>query len=139
MRDVLQKATSGYDSSSNICVTCLSLCIKWMLVLLFVVSRLIFSTSFPNYILILVITLQIDLMKYDPKASATGKSVSCDEEFCLLNTPYSDCRTGMPCYFQVSYGDGSSTAGFFVKDDIQFEQVSGDLQTTLMNGSISFG
>lgn len=83
--------------------------------------------------------LGIDLMTYDPKASANGKSVSCDEEFCMLNTPYSDCRTGMPCDFQVSYGDGSSTAGFFVKDDIQFEQVSGDLQTTSMNGSIAFG
>ncbi|MCD7447277.1 hypothetical protein HAX54_026396 [Datura stramonium] len=83
--------------------------------------------------------LGIDLMSYDSKASATGKSVFCDEEFCMLNTPYSDCSAGRPCDFQVSYGDGSSTAGFFVKDNIQFDQVSGDLKTTSMNGSIAFG
>lgn len=83
--------------------------------------------------------LGINLMTYDSKASASGKSVSCDEEFCMLNSPYSDCKTGMPCHFQVSYGDGSSTAGFFVKDNIQFDQVSGDLKTTSMNGSIAFG
>ncbi|XP_060212458.1 aspartic proteinase 36-like [Lycium barbarum] len=83
--------------------------------------------------------LGIDLMSYDSKASATGKSVKCDEEFCMLNTPYSDCKTGMPCDYQVSYGDGSNTAGYFVKDDIQFDQVSGDLKTTSMNGSIAFG
>lgn len=78
-------------------------------------------------------------MRYDPKASASGKSVSCDEEFCMLNTRFSDCKTGMPCDFQVTYGDGSATAGFFVKDNIQFDQVSGDLKTKSMNGSISFG
>lgn len=83
--------------------------------------------------------LGIDLMRYDPKASASGKSVSCDEEFCMLNTRFSDCKTGMPCDFQVTYGDGSATAGFFVKDNIQFDQVSGDLKTKSMNGSISFG
>ncbi|KAJ8542312.1 hypothetical protein K7X08_017178 [Anisodus acutangulus] len=83
--------------------------------------------------------LGIDLMSYDSKASTTGKTVKCDEEFCMLNTPYSDCKAGMPCDYQVSYGDGSNTAGFFVKDDIQFDQVSGDLKTTSMNGSIAFG
>ncbi|KAF3621486.1 putative protein phosphatase 2C 33-like [Capsicum annuum] len=83
--------------------------------------------------------LGIDLMSYETKASATGRSVACDEQFCMLNTPYSDCKAGMPCHFQVSYGDGSKTAGFFVKDNIQFDQVSGDLKTTYMNGSITFG
>ncbi|XP_016442695.1 aspartic proteinase 36-like [Nicotiana tabacum] len=83
--------------------------------------------------------LGIDLTPYDLKASTTAKSVSCDEEFCMLNTPYSDCKVGMPCDYQVSYGDGSSTSGFFVKDDIRFDQVSGDLKTTSMNGSIAFG
>ncbi|CAN4105786.1 unnamed protein product [Withania somnifera] len=83
--------------------------------------------------------LGIDLTSYDPKASGTGKSVSCDEDFCMFNTPYADCKAGLPCDYQVSYGDGSTTSGFFVKDNIQFEEVSGDLKTTTMNGSISFG
>ncbi|XP_047256346.1 aspartic proteinase 36 isoform X2 [Capsicum annuum] len=86
-------------------------------------------------------SLGIDLMLYDLKASATGKTVSCDQDFCtaMFNAPYSECRVGSACEYQVTYGDGSSTSGYFVKDYIHFDQVSGDLQTTSINGSIAFG
>lgn len=86
-------------------------------------------------------SLGIELKLYDLKASSTGKSVSCDQDFCtdMFNAPYSDCRVGTPCEYQVTYGDGSSTSGYFVRDFIHFDQVSGDLQTTSMNGSIAFG
>ncbi|KAF3626382.1 hypothetical protein FXO38_29282 [Capsicum annuum] len=80
-------------------------------------------------------------MLYDLKASATGKTVSCDQDFCtaMFNAPYSECRVGSACEYQVTYGDGSSTSGYFVKDYIHLDQVSGDLQTTSINGSIAFG
>ncbi|XP_016515427.2 aspartic proteinase 36 [Nicotiana tabacum] len=86
-------------------------------------------------------SLGIDLTLYDLKASASGKTVSCDQDFCtdMFNAPYSDCRVGAPCEYQVTYGDGSSTSGYFVKDFIHFDQVSGNLKTTAMNGSIAFG
>lgn len=86
-------------------------------------------------------SLGIDLTLYDLKASASGKTVSCDQDFCtdMFNAPYSDCRVGAPCEYQVTYGDGSSTSGYFVKDFIHFDQVSGNLKTTSMNGSIAFG
>ncbi|KAL3523311.1 hypothetical protein ACH5RR_016145 [Cinchona calisaya] len=86
-------------------------------------------------------SLGIDLTLYDIKASSTGKSVSCDQDFCLnaFNAPSSDCKVGYPCEYSVTYGDGSSTGGYFVRDYARFNQVSGNLQTTTMNGTIVFG
>ncbi|XP_024991932.1 aspartic proteinase-like protein 2 isoform X2 [Cynara cardunculus var. scolymus] len=67
--------------------------------------------------------------------------VACDQEICIstLSGPNGDCKVGMYCSYSVTYGDGSSTMGYFVRDAVQLDQVSGDLQTTSMNGSIAFG
>lgn len=43
------------------------------------------------------------------------------------------------CQYGVTYGDGSSSLGYFVKDNIQLDRASGNLQTTPMNGSVAFG
>ncbi|XP_019193699.1 PREDICTED: aspartic proteinase-like protein 2 isoform X2 [Ipomoea nil] len=85
--------------------------------------------------------LGINLSLYDMKSSSTAKEVTCDQDFCttMFNAPYSDCKVGMPCEYQVTYGDGSRTAGYFVQDYIHFDQVTGNLQTKSMNGSIAFG
>ncbi|KAJ6674761.1 EUKARYOTIC ASPARTYL PROTEASE FAMILY PROTEIN [Salix viminalis] len=45
----------------------------------------------------------------------------------------------MSCPYLEIYGDGSSTAGYFVKDVVQYARVSGDLITTAANGSVIFG
>ncbi|CAK7340152.1 unnamed protein product [Dovyalis caffra] len=45
----------------------------------------------------------------------------------------------LPCQYNVVYGDGSSTAGYFVKDNLQFERVTGNQQTALSNGTVIFG
>jgi hypothetical protein len=45
----------------------------------------------------------------------------------------------MSCPYLEIYGDGSSTAGYFVKDVVQYARVSGDLKTTAANGSVIFG
>lgn len=45
----------------------------------------------------------------------------------------------MSCPYLEIYGDGSSTAGTFMRDIVQYAQVSGDLETTTANGSVIFG
>lgn len=89
----------------------------------------------------MVIVQQIKLAKYDPKGSSTGKLVTCDQDFCTstFSAPFADCKVGQLCEYSITYGDGSSTAGYFVRDNIHFNRASGNLQTTTMNGSIAFG
>lgn len=86
-------------------------------------------------------SLGMELTPYDLEESTTGKLVSCDEQFCLEvnGGPLSGCTTNMSCPYLQIYGDGSSTAGYFVKDYVQYDRVSGDLETTAANGSIKFG
>ncbi|KAL7587643.1 hypothetical protein Lser_V15G35673 [Lactuca serriola] len=78
---------------------------------------------------------------YDPKASTTAKIVSCDQGICssILKGAIGNCKVGTRCSYSVNYGDGSSATGYFVRDIVQLDRVSGDLQTTSMNGSIAFG
>ncbi|KAJ8774359.1 hypothetical protein K2173_011608 [Erythroxylum novogranatense] len=86
-------------------------------------------------------SLGIDLTLYNINESNTGKLVPCYEEFCyeVNGGPLSGCTANMSCPYLEIYGDGSSTAGYFVKDFVQYDSVSGDLQTTSANGSIIFG
>ncbi|KAJ9546113.1 hypothetical protein OSB04_025820 [Centaurea solstitialis] len=85
--------------------------------------------------------LGISLMLYDPKSSSSSKTITCDQDFCTstLDSSNNECIVGMRCSYLVKYGDGSSTMGYFVRDTVQLERVSGDLQTASMNGSITFG
>lgn len=84
---------------------------------------------------------QIDLTLYDVKESSTGNLVPCTTGFCLEvnDGPLSGCTANMTCPYLQIYGDGSSTAGYFVKDVVFYDRVSGDLQTTSANGSVIFG
>ncbi|KAA8538850.1 hypothetical protein F0562_025542 [Nyssa sinensis] len=83
----------------------------------------------------------IELRLYDPKGSSSGEVVTCEEDFCTtyFETPLSGCKVGTVCPYRVTYGDGSSTMGYFVKDNVQLDRVSGNRQTTSMNGTIVFG
>ncbi|KAE9604965.1 putative nepenthesin [Lupinus albus] len=85
--------------------------------------------------------LGIDLTLYNIKESSSGKFVPCDQPFCkdIKEGLISRCTGNSTCQYQEIYGDGSSTAGYFVKDIVLYDQVSGDLQTSLANGSIIFG
>ncbi|XVF29328.1 hypothetical protein REPUB_Repub15cG0111200 [Reevesia pubescens] len=86
-------------------------------------------------------SLGIDLTLYNIKDSATGKLVSCDQEFCyaINGGPLAGCTANMSCPYLEIYGDGSSTAGYFVKDIVLYDGVSGDLETSAANGSVIFG
>ncbi|KAI4369782.1 hypothetical protein MLD38_018187 [Melastoma candidum] len=86
-------------------------------------------------------SLGIDLTLYDIDDSDTGKVVSCSNPFCaeVNGGPLSGCTSNMSCPYLEIYGDGSSTAGYFVRDIVEYAQVSGDLQTSTANGSVIFG
>ncbi|KAG8654942.1 aspartic proteinase 36 isoform X1 [Manihot esculenta] len=86
-------------------------------------------------------SLGMDLTLYNVQDSVTGKLVPCDQEFCyeVNGGPLSGCTANMSCPYLEIYGDGSSTAGYFVKDIVQYDRVSGDLRTTSANGSVTFG
>ncbi|KAL6587699.1 hypothetical protein OROMI_000677 [Orobanche minor] len=86
-------------------------------------------------------SLGMVLTLYNIGDSSTGKLVPCDEEFCyeVNGGPLSGCTANMSCPYLEIYGDGSSTAGYFVKDVVHYDRVSGDLETASANGSITFG
>lgn len=81
------------------------------------------------------------LILYDPKRSSTSKLVTCDQEFCTstYNGRLPGCRPELPCQYDIVYGDGSSTAGYFVKDTVHFDRVTGNHQTSSLIGSVVFG
>ncbi|GAV74363.1 Asp domain-containing protein [Cephalotus follicularis] len=85
--------------------------------------------------------LGIKLTLYDPKSSSTSELVTCNEDFCTstYDGELPGCRPELLCQYKVVYGDGSSTAGYFVKDAVQFDRVTGNLQTASTNGSVIFG
>ncbi|KAJ8753071.1 hypothetical protein K2173_011839 [Erythroxylum novogranatense] len=85
--------------------------------------------------------LGIKLRLYDPKSSSSSSSVNCGDEFCTstYNGVIPGCNKTIPCQYNVVYGDGSSTAGYFVKDTLHFDRPTGDLQTSSTNGTIIFG
>lgn len=85
--------------------------------------------------------LGMDLTLYNMKESSTGKFVSCDQEFCKENITglVSECTGNGTCTYLEMYGDGSSTAGYFVRDVVLYDQVAGDLKTASANGSVIFG
>ncbi|KAL6970848.1 hypothetical protein U1Q18_030530 [Sarracenia purpurea var. burkii] len=83
----------------------------------------------------------LELTLYNPMDSLTGNLVSCDQEFCLeINGgPVSGCTANVSCLYTQVYGDGSYSIGYFVKDVVLYDRVSGDLQTKSANGSVIFG
>ncbi|CAL5192809.1 unnamed protein product [Lathyrus oleraceus] len=85
--------------------------------------------------------LGMDLTLYDPKASLTASVVPCDDEFCTstYDGPISGCKQEMSCPYGITYGDGSTTSGSYVKDALTFSRISGNLRTSPDNSSVVFG
>ncbi|XP_015069268.1 aspartic proteinase-like protein 2 [Solanum pennellii] len=87
-------------------------------------------------------TLGIDMAQYNLQASTSGKSITCDQDVCatMFEATSSDCKVGKPCEYMVTYGDGSTSGGHFVKDNINLDQVSaGDNKTSPLQGNVAFG
>ncbi|XP_027366005.1 aspartic proteinase-like protein 2 isoform X2 [Abrus precatorius] len=85
--------------------------------------------------------LGIDLTLYDPKGSKTSELVSCDQDFCSseFDGPIPGCKSEIPCPYSITYGDGSATSGYYVKDYLTFNSVNGNLHTVPQNSSVIFG
>ncbi|OMO77934.1 Peptidase A1 [Corchorus capsularis] len=85
--------------------------------------------------------LGIGLTLYNPKGSTTSSLVYCDQDFCTstYDGQLPGCKPDIQCQYNVVYGDGSSTAGYFVKDTVHLQQVTGNLQTGSTNGTVIFG
>ncbi|XP_026458936.1 aspartic proteinase-like protein 2 [Papaver somniferum] len=83
----------------------------------------------------------LTLKLYDPKLSSTTELVPCNGGFCteFSKGPSPGCSSNDVCGYVLHYGDGSGSAGYFVQDVIRFDQVTGNLQTSIGNASISFG
>lgn len=85
--------------------------------------------------------LGIELTLYDSKASNTSKPVYCDGEFCksTYDNQVSDCKPQKSCLYSITYGDGGTTSGYFVKDDLTFDKVNDNLHSEPTNSSVIFG
>ncbi|KAH9670734.1 hypothetical protein KPL70_017091 [Citrus sinensis] len=85
--------------------------------------------------------LGIKLTLFDPSKSSTSGEIACSDNFCrtTYNNRYPSCSPGVRCEYVVTYGDGSSTSGYFVRDIIQLNQASGNLKTAPLNSSVIFG
>nr|XP_043618200.1 aspartic proteinase 36-like [Erigeron canadensis] len=85
--------------------------------------------------------LGIPLSLYNPMLSSSSRIMTCDQDFCpsSIISSSNDCIMGMRCPYVVRYGDGSQTKGYFVRDIVQLDRVSGNRQTVNMKGSFEFG
>ncbi|XP_020210584.1 aspartic proteinase-like protein 2 [Cajanus cajan] len=85
--------------------------------------------------------LGIELTLYDPKGSETSDLISCDQDFCsaTYDGPIPGCKSEIPCPYSITYGDGSATTGYYVKDYLTYNRVNGNLRTATQNSSIIFG
>ncbi|XP_024985538.1 aspartic proteinase-like protein 2 isoform X4 [Cynara cardunculus var. scolymus] len=83
----------------------------------------------------------LELTLYDPEDSFTGNLVTCSQDFCaeINGGAVTGCKANASCLYTETYGDGSYSIGYFVMDVVQYESVSGDLQTKMANGSVIFG
>ncbi|KAG5588730.1 hypothetical protein H5410_049164 [Solanum commersonii] len=83
----------------------------------------------------------LELAFYNRKDSLSGKLISCGHQFCkdVNGGSVSGCYGNNSCYFNENYGDGSYSMGYFVEDVVQYDLVSGDLQTNSTNGTVIFG
>jgi len=90
----------------------------------------------------IIVMLQMDLTLYDPEQSTTSNMVGCDSDFCTstYDGPISGCTKDMSCPYSITYGDGSTTSGSYVKDHLTFDRANGDLSTVPDNSTtVIFG
>ncbi|KAM3345127.1 aspartic proteinase 36 isoform X1 [Capsicum galapagoense] len=83
----------------------------------------------------------MELTRYNPKDSLTGKLILCGQSFCkdVNRGSLPGCFGNGSCTYARHYGDGSYSTGFLVEDVVQYDLVSGDLQTEPANRSVIFG
>ncbi|CAN6447510.1 unnamed protein product [Victoria cruziana] len=85
--------------------------------------------------------LGLELTLYDPSGSSSGSLVSCKDDFCsmLYRGRVSGCTPSALCQFYLQYGDGSTSRGYFIRDIMQYNQLTGNFKTSPVNASVVFG
>lgn len=78
---------------------------------------------------------------YDPKGSSSATLVNCDDSQCTMiyQGTLAGCEPDMLCQYEVTYGDGSTTSGYFVQDSYHYNEASGASQNATGIGSVVFG
>lgn len=67
---------------------------------------------------------------FDPRKSTTKISISCTDAECgVLNKKLQCSPERLSCPYSLLYGDGSSTAGYYLNDVFTFNQVPSDNST----------
>ncbi|KAH7282257.1 hypothetical protein KP509_35G021900 [Ceratopteris richardii] len=77
--------------------------------------------------------LGIKLRAYDPSYSETGKQLSCAASVCTAS-----CVDGGLCFYQLAYGDGSTTEGYLVQDVLGLPSIK-NLSVISESAIINFG
>ena len=67
--------------------------------------------------------------------------ITCDQDFCaeMNGGVVTGCKPNASCLYASTYADGSYSLGYLVEDVVQFDGVSGDLETKKASGSVVFG
>ncbi|KAI5071397.1 hypothetical protein GOP47_0013648 [Adiantum capillus-veneris] len=81
--------------------------------------------------------LGVRLALYDPDSSLSSSKVLCGDVYCDVASS-GECQTADLCGYQLGYGDGSSSQGYFVRDALQLKLVFGNI-STVANATVAFG
>ncbi|XP_002971323.2 aspartic proteinase-like protein 2 [Selaginella moellendorffii] len=71
--------------------------------------------------------LNIPLTMYDPRESSTTSLVSCSDPLCVRGRRFAEAQcsqTTNNCEYIFSYGDGSTSEGYYVRDAMQYNVIS---------------
>ncbi|KAF4347683.1 hypothetical protein G4B88_011100 [Cannabis sativa] len=83
----------------------------------------------------------IELNSYDPKSSNTSSSILCSNQMCKDGVGVEESLCSFHsnrCIYTFTYGDGSTTTGFYVSDLLSFDTIDGSSHTN-SSASVVFG
>lgn len=87
----------------------------------------------------MVFLQQIELETYDPSDSKTAALISCSDQRCALDYMSVCPKKNNQCMYQVVYGDGSKTEGFYVSDLMHIDKFAGNMSTKNISTPVVFG
>ncbi|KAL7618089.1 hypothetical protein Lser_V15G03859 [Lactuca serriola] len=80
--------------------------------------------------------LWIPITIYDPTSSSTSSPILCSDERC---SPKSNSCSDNQCTYDLHYGDGSGTSGYYVSELMHFKIVVGETDVLNTSASVLFG
>lgn len=85
--------------------------------------------------------LGISLNFFDPQGSSTARPLSCIDSKCVSANQISEsvCTTDRYCGYSFEYGDGSGTLGYYVSDELHYNQYVNQYMTNNSSALITFG